>query len=388
MKVGSLKDTTPRIDVEYISRFGLQSYGARNLYPQELQRVTAASGTAELCLNRYQKFIEGNGFVNLTFAATIINMAGETADDVLRLVAADLSRFGGFALHCNYNLLGEVSAVSHIPFEMCRMKEKDDRGIVSEIAVHPDWQGCTTRAGERVRVEEKEIACYNVFNPTPEVVLKQIENAGGISKYRGQILYISSAGKFVYPTPIYDACITDISTDEGLGNIKYRNARNNFLPSCMMIAKKGLPRVDDNGREIEQQMIEDEDLRAFQGDTNTGKILYVELENDEDKPEIVAFPSANYDKDFATTDASVTERIYAQFHQEIFHAIRIGKLGFSGQVMRDAYEYYAGEVTTEQRLIERAFDAIFKHWTSAAPLGVTDFSIAPLRYANAETNNI
>ena len=132
-------------------------------------------------------------------------------------------------------------------------------------------------------------------------------------------------------------------------------------------------------------MISDDDLKQFQGDEKTGKILYVELENDEDKPEVVEFPSKNFDKEFSVTEESVVERIYAQFHQELFYAIRMGKLGFSGTVMQDAYEYYAGEVTHEQRFIERVFGRLFDYWHEAMPS--TDFSIAPLRYVNSATTN-
>jgi hypothetical protein len=186
--------------------------------------------------------------------------------------------------------------------------------------------------------------------------------------------------------PIYDACITDISTDEGLGNVKNRNVRNNFLVACMMVAKRGVPLVGADGREQDRQMIEDEDLRAFQGDENASKILYVELENDEDKPEIVEFPSRNFDKDFSVTDASVIERIYAQFHQELFYSIRLGKLGFSGDVMRDAYEYYAGEVTNEQRFISRYFAQVLARWHDEAYRNVST-EIEPLRYINSISNN-
>ena len=142
--------------------------------------------------------------------------------------------------------------------------------------------------------------------------------------------------------------------------------------------------MNENGETEERQMISDEDLKQFQGDTKGSKILYVELENDEDEPKIVQFPAKNFDKEFSTTDASVIERIYAQFHQELFYAIRIGKLGFSGQVMQDAYEYYAGEVTPEQRFIERTFSRVFENW--ADPV-VADFVIQPLKYISADNNN-
>lgn len=384
MNVKTAKKPQKRIDISYVSRFKMQAFGNDNLYPQNLRAITQSSGTAELCLARYTKFIEGYGFADEGFSELVANHRGETADDVLHNVAADLARFGGFAVHVNYNVLGEITTMAHVPFENCRLEEPDDAGHVAHIIVHPDWTGKTTRMGKVLRVSEETIDRICVFNPRPEVVLSQIELAGGISQYKGQILWFSMAGASTYPTPIYDAVVTEISTDEGLGNVKYRNVRNNFLVSCMLVTKRGIPRIDtETGEEEEREMISAEDLKVFQGDENTGKIMLVEVENDEDKPEILAFPTKNYDKDFSTTDASTIERIYAQFHQELFYAIRMGKLGFSGDVMRDAYEYYAGEVTTEQRAIQRAFARIMKAWGNGE-WADTDFTLQPLKYISTE----
>lgn len=385
MNVRNAKKPRPRVEVEYYSRFKLQSYGNDNLYPQHLQSITRASGTAELCLNRYAKFIEGYGFANEAISDVVVNHVGTTADELLHDIAQDVARFGGFALHVNYNVLCQITEINFVPFENCRLEEEDDAGNVARILVHPDWSGKKTRNGHVIRVDERNIDRIDVFNPAPEVVTAQVINAGGIDNYKGQILWVSLDGRYQYPTPIYDAVVTDISTDEGLGNIKYRNVRNNFLVSCMLIARKGVPKIDENGNKVEQQLISDEDLTTFQGDENTSKILYVELENDEDKPEVVQFPTRNYDKEFSVTDTSVVERIYAQFHQELFYSIRIGKLGFSGDVMRDAYQYYAGEVTNEQRFIERAFERISAYW--AEPLASSDFSINPLKYISADKND-
>lgn len=385
MNVRSAKKPQKRIDVNYEQRFRLQSYGNDNLYPQNIMAITAASGTARLCLNRYEKFVEGFGFDDEGLSEWKINRRGDTADDLLKSVAGDLTQFGGFALHVNYNVFGEISEVNYIPFEQLRLEECDDAGHVSHILQHVDWKGEKTRNGRRQYLQQRYITKFKVFNPDPAVVQGEIEAAGGIGSYKGQVLWVSMDGRDEYPTPIYDAAITEISTDEGLGNIKYRNVRNNFLVACMLICKKGVPRVDENGRDVERQMISDEDLKAFQGDTRGSKILYVELENDEDKPEIQEFPVKNFDKDFSVTETSVTERIYAQFHQELFYSIRIGKLGFSGQVMQDAYEYYAGEVTNEQRFIERVFGKVFSHWEDKAM--PQNFSIRPLKYVSAATND-
>lgn len=379
MNVKTAKKPKPRIEVDYSSIHNLQTYGYDNLYPQHLQQITAASGTAELCISRYAKFIEGNGFNDTRLSEYAVNRAGTTLDEVLHDVAGDIARFSGFALHVNYNVLCEITGVSFIPFEMCRLEEDDDAGHVAHILVHPDWTGHKRHHGIRLAVNEDNINRIDVFNPDPRVVALQIEAAGGIEYYRGQVMWCSMDGKNIYPTPIYDAAITEISTDEGLGNIKYRNVRNNFLVSCMLIAKKGAPNPSGEDGKHERSMIEADDLSKFQGDENAGKIMLVEIENDEDVPQVISFPARNYDKEFSVTDDSVTERIYAQFHQELFHAIRMGKLGFSGQVMQDAYEYYAGEVTNEQRFISRAFNRVFNHWHDKS-MGNADFTIEPLRY--------
>lgn len=384
MNVRTAKKPTPRIDTRYVASLRLQSYGDDNLYPQHLAAITAASGTASGCLARYEKFVEGYGLVGIGDA--IINRRGMTLDDLLHDVSGDVARFGGFAVHVNYNILGEITEFNPVPFETCRLEEPDDMGIVGHIITHPDWSGRLTRNGKRVAVNESTIRRFHIFNPRREVVLQQIANVGGIDKYHGQIAWFSVDGRFIYPTPIYDAAITDISTDEGLGNIKYRNARNSFLVSCMLITRKNVPRIDHEGREHSEPMISDDDLRAFQGDENVGKIMSVELEDMEDKPEIVEFPTKNFAKDFEVSEASVIERIYAQFHQELFYAIRIGKLGFSGTVMEDAFAYYAGEVTTEQRFICRGLESILRQWWGE--LRDAEITIAPMKYASAQKNEI
>lgn len=385
MNVRNAKKPRKRVEVNYEMRFKMQRYGIDNLYPQNIVDITNASGTAKLCLARYEKFIEGYGFNDESFSEWVVNREGVTMDDMLKMVAGDLSRFGGFALHVNYNVFGKITEVNYMPFEQCRLEETDDAGVVAHILTHVDWRGDKTKNGIKQMVIDKNIIRFPVFNPDPSVVVAQIEDAGGIDDYKGQVFWLSMDGKFQYPTPIYDAAITEISTDEGLGNIKYRNVRNNFLVACMLVTKKGVPQVNDKGEEIEQHMISAEDLKQFQGDTKSSKVLLVELENDEDEPKIVAFPTRNFDKEFSVTDASVIERIYSQFHQELFYSIRIGKLGFSGDVMRDAYEYYAGEVTNEQRFIERAFTRIFENWyDESVP---KDFSIKPIKYISADENN-
>lgn len=41
-----------------------------------------------------------------------------------------------------------------------------------------------------------------------------------------------------YPVGKGDRVATEMSTDEGLSNVKYRNVRNNFFPGAMVFTKR------------------------------------------------------------------------------------------------------------------------------------------------------
>ena len=394
MRVKELKrKSSRRIDISYIQSLGIQSYGDDNLYPQTLRNIIAASSTGSECSERFADFIEGNGFMNEQFSSYVVNRRGQTSDDIHALICNDMAFFNGIALHVNYNVYGDIVELSHVPFENCRLLEEDDNGYVAKIAVHADWAGNKTRKGKKIQVKKENVDYIDVFNPVKEVVLAQIEAAGGIEFYKGQILWLSLDGKNVYPTGRADRVVTEMSTDEGLSNVKYRNVRNNFLPAGMVITKKGTHTAfDDDGNEVKEDDANDsfsEMLVNLQGDMNSNKLLDVTLETDEEKPEFVPFTTQNYDKEFTVTDASVVERIYSAYGQEPWYCIRIGKVGFSGDILEDAFEYYNSIVSKQQRCIERAFQMVFRYWFETANPS-NDYSVQPLKYvrnANVPDNN-
>lgn len=380
--------------MRYLQTLGIQTYGEDNLYPQTFRNILAASSTGAECLDRFADFIEGNGFRDVPFSESVVNRKGDTADDIHALVCRDVAYYNGLALHVNYNIYGDIVELHHVPFENCRLVESDDSGYVGKIAIHPDWSGQKTRGGKVIKVAKENIDYIDAFNPDKRVVAAQIEAAGGIEYYKGQVLWVSLSGKDIYPTGKGDRVVTEMSTDEGLANVKYRNVRNNFLPAAMIFTKKGTNiTFDQDGNEIDSRDDDDsfsDSLLQLQGDTNCGKLMEVTLETDEDKPEVVSLNSQNYDKEFTVTDISVTERIYSAFGQEPWYCIRIGKVGFSGDILEDAFEYYNSIVSKQQRLIERTFARVFRHFYEAVNAS-NDFSVEPLKYvrnAGVSNNNV
>ena len=379
MNLRTIKRPEERFDVSYLSTYGIKAYGIDNLAPQNWALAIANSPTGSVCLNRYARFIEGGGFRDVAFSEMLVNRQGDTVDDLFKLCAEDLALYNGVALHVNYDVNGAICEVQHVPFEQCRLKEDDDSGYISHIAVHPDWSGRKTRNGRRMRVSEDSITYYDVFNTLPPVLAAQIAAAGGIESYRGQVLWVSAAGRHLYPRPKYDAVVTELSTDEGLSNVKCRNVRNNFFGAGILYtynASAEDPDIDTGDGYSDL-------LAHLQGDTDAFKLMEIRLRANEQKPELVAFPSTSFDKEFSVTEESVTDRIYSAFEQEAFLAVRNGKIGFGGTVIEDAYRYYAALVSKEQRLLSRAFARIFDHWY--APVS-GNYDIEPLTFSNSTTN--
>jgi hypothetical protein len=383
MNLTNVKPEKQRIEVTDGLSLGIQTYGLRNDYPQRIKTVTNASVTAKGCISTYQKFIQGGGFADTVFYKSVVNDRGLTCDQLLNLIAKDFADYGGFSVHLNYNILGQITDVTHIPFEHCRISLDDDSGNVSKIAVHRDW----TKLKRKTVVSKQTIEFIDVFNPITNVVQAQIQAAGTIENYKGQVLYYSIDGEMVYPKPIYDAAITDISSEAGISNVIYRNARMNFMPAGMLIRKiseNSGPRKDENGREIPDTF--SDSFKQFQGDENACKIIDVEASFEESKPEFVPFTTEKFSDEMKVSSEMVQVKIGKVFLQPPILRAENVATGFTLQAMQDAYKYYNSITVSERLEIERVFTRIFKNFVR--PINPTNnYSIIPLIYGQPVNSN-
>ena len=353
MRASTVPRPQDRMTSSYSSSLNIINYDRDNLYPNVLMNLVGNSPTASGCLSRYAAFIEGNGLHSQTLASAVINRNGQTLDEVHQLVAMDKAQFDGFALLMQYDVTLHVSALYHLPFEQCRLMESDKYGNISHVAVHPDWTGRSTRDGERVAVSEDNVKMLPVFNPDPAVVARQIKEAGGITRYDGQVYYYSGEGAMTYPKPRYDAALTDISTDEGISNVMNRNARSSFLPSGAFVF------YANDDRQYRNTMSQ---IAAMQGDMNTGAVLGIAIENKDEEPKFLPIRGNNYDKDFTATTSAVTERIYSAFGQEGWYRLRTGSVGFAGDIVKDIETEYSKQCAKDQRMLSKAYMAILSHF--------------------------
>lgn len=370
MQITALRTTPVRVDGENKS-LEIQNYDTRNDYPQKVMEISGASSSIRNCLSVYTRFLVGKGLG----VYSSVRVGKDTLAVLLRKVVADYARFGGFALHCAYNLFGRVSSVEHIPFEFCRLGMEDEHGVVHKIAVNRDWTG-------RKKAANKGNTTYcNVYNP--DTVINEIENTpGGIRAYNGQVLYANREGTNLYPSCLYEAELTDGATQIACANIRYRNAKNGFMPYGMVVLRKNADSgADTDGGATRDPMIDD--VGRLQGDVNTGKILAVTLEPGDETPEFKTMDGTNYDGAFKATEESTKDNIGAAFMQPPILRCESVSNGFADDMMMQAYNYYNSVTEPDRLFIEETLRVVLEHYRT--PINTADLHIEPLVYGSAKT---
>ena len=383
MRVSAAK-TAPRVERDsYINIKNIKGYGSGNDYPQKVLEIINSSGTGRVCMDIYVKFVEGAGFADLTLGETILNSKDERANSLLRKFAKDLKNFNGFACLVKYDGLGNPIEYFNVPFEHCRIEIKQDRTYTGRIGIHPDWTNLT---GKHFKISD--VKFVNRFDP--KTVMEEMIEAGGPEYYLGQLFYFTADGDFEYPISPFDPVVTDMLTEESVSTVKHRNAKNNFLPSGVLVRKGIRPKLNVNGtidltdpynEEREKSRLE---ILNMQGDMNTSKIWVVDIDSDEEKPEFIDFTAKNYDRQYELTEKTVQQNIGSMFMiPPILRGIDVGA-GFGADLIENAYNFMNSVTSNERRMIEVAFKDLLTFYS----VQFADYKIKPIKYITDDSAGI
>lgn len=209
---------------------GFLSWGEMNLAPQVMIRIVSRSPTAKACVRRRAKFIAGNGIKDPKIAKLVINSSGQTMDDLNRSNAGNLGFGEVQAMHVRYNGLLNICSVKPVPFENVRLGTPDYKDNINRLGIFPYLDN--TIFPKRA----KEFTACTRFNPDPEVVGLEIENAKGIANYPGQLIYIpiGFTGDLHYHEPTWMSVQQAIQTEPELLKYDFKVVVNNFVPASVI----------------------------------------------------------------------------------------------------------------------------------------------------------
>lgn len=344
----------PRLVFKQDKTQGIEKYDIDNAYPQRVQIIVDGSGIATRITKIFKKFILGDGFENVDPNLIAVDRQGNTLAELVRMVINDYSYFNGFAIHVNYNGLGQISSLSHMPFEFVRMTTEDSK-YNEDFVVYDDWAKLL-----RSRIDTKKFKYYHAYNPDIEVIAEQ--SGGEIQNYAGQLFYYSGDGKMTYPKAFVDPELETVQTDSEIKTFHNTNIRTSFMASHMMFLKDAFESDEDRDEFISN-------IQQFQGAKNASKVFVIDdIQNMDDAPKLEPLHIESKDKLFEATEKSAHDRIRKVFGipPVLISSLIAGKLGTGTEII-DAINYYNEMTIDERKVIEQALNNLFSNFEREVP---------------------
>lgn len=321
---------------EFDKSLNIHKNGVSNDYPDFVESILAESVTASTCVEMMTSYLTGKGFGIEENKIIVHKEKGTTLLELTKCISESISEHKGVFIHVNYNGECEHKDFDVLPFSHCRVGKKDDNNYNGKILVCTDWND--SKLAKKARV-------CDVYNPDKEVVKSQIEKAGTISKYNGQILFVKF-GKYTYPlAPIHPA-LKDAESENQVSIYKHTSLKKGFFGKMLIVTK---PMVDNDLEENQNEEFQKQvgqrtnfrnTIKQFIGVENSEGAMHIEMQFDSDKIEdefyIKVIETNIDDKLFAHTETSVSENICVAYgiHPNLVRPKDGSMFGNSGEVYK------------------------------------------------------
>lgn len=376
---------------------GIMTFGEDNDYPQVMELAILGSVTAKAAAGIYSKFLSGDGFEVEAINNIIVgrDQRGKeiTVRSLLRQCSDSASFFNGAYVHCNKNLNGETGTVHMKAFKNGRFSKPDDTGFSAKILFYNNWN----KDKDIGNYKWNDAVSYSMFSNNPDVTKAQIEKAGGIDKYKGQIYFLAFDNAYFYPLSPFDAAYMDVDTEQQISLYRNRQVRNGFFDKVIIRKQKeykDIPITSINGDNDDPRLerVQDDtvanDLVDFVGADGESVIV---VEDDVDT-ETGEFPKNSFQVE--KIEGNVNDKIFENWDKTLKNNIRMsirgipavlidyeqGALGTtSGEAIVQATNFYNAVTKDDRQLISEAFAEIFKKSSIPELRNNTNWKIKPLK---------
>ncbi len=231
-------------------------YGKDNLYPQRILKAIKGSPTARGCMHRFGEFVFGHG-ITTPIGEEVVNRDGESLNDILyHILFQGYAPFSGFALHLNFNLLGEIIEISSVDLSIIRKKRDEKTCQIGK------WEAGGNSSFLLSEEEDHVLDLYGKNDPIEGIKRK------GIKDYKGQIFYFCPGGDF-YPESFLQACIMSAEFESDLQLQYASNVKNGFASSGIYKYVNNLTGKDMKDRDNEVEKM----IRDISGPGASGSII-------------------------------------------------------------------------------------------------------------------
>lgn len=339
------------LDVKKDLRNDVFNWGYDNAYPSTMEYLLSASVTAKNAVDKASKAIMGKG---VNGGDVIVNKKGHSLNDVIRSLSRQYVMHNNAFLSVGYNLLGEISSLEVIPSKHVRAGKRDDVGYNGKYVVYHNWDG------SEGKIDNQAFQVIDRFNPMKEVVASQIENAGGINKYKGQIIHIQKYMNEIYSLSDADCVINDMVAEINASEFKQKGTSDGFLNTKILAVQ---PFNSD-----EERIAFKRQLDAIKGAKNANSVILLESPDAgtelENQLSLQDLTSNHNDELFAYTEGSTERAIAKAFNVpiQLINPTDTGIFGNSGEMYKSIKQILWEEKEEERMKIEEVLTKVMNNY--------------------------
>ena len=266
-------------------------FGSDNMYPEYLISLYNQSSTHASCVNAIVQAITGEGLItDDEDILKVANREGESWNDIFGKVALDYKLFGGYALEIIYSRdRSKIAEVYHVDFSHVRAMEKNDRNKIPGFYISSEWKPIWNY---NIQQDDKEL---------PQLPAFHLQKRADEPK---QMLYHNPyrPGQQYYPLPDYVGGSKVIDLDQEVDNFHISNIKNGLAPSLAITTYT-------NANDEERMAIENMLRLQYEGTSNAGNMLYMDVADPSLKPDITPIPQNGADDYYTTLNDVVAQKI-------------------------------------------------------------------------------
>ena len=359
-----------RIKVESLPYFvfagdsDIVPYGLDNLYPRRIIQAVKKSPTALGCIKRQSEFIFGQGLAD-GHGDIIVNRDEETLNDIVsKAIRNGYSALGGFALHFNFNSLGQICEIFNIELEFVR-KHKELRKVDYGL-----WREDNHSSLGR---EYITLDLYGKSDPVSGFALDGLD-------YKGQVFYFARDGE-IYPTSPLDSAVISASYEKEAQIYTYANIRNGFSGTTII----KMPTVQTGDKAVQEAEQVQNNIQSLHGADRAGSSLVISVPVDADgapKPfqMVENLSPTNIDGLFEKQNLKAEKDILKVYNMP-GELIGIPASGaFSRAAYDDAFNMKNSDTEIDRNTVEREFNKFL----DKSVFGVSEIELVPLKLKGEE----
>lgn len=313
-------------------------WGDGNIFPNYLASLSDSVPTLATIISGCTDYTCGDG-VTSAVVPSKVNSKGQTLADLVRLIAEDYFRYGGFALQVirTRDRMG-IAELYHIPMQFLRTSKDADVFWYCE-----EWDS------------------YRVKTLIYPAYMKDSDAASSVYYYR-------NTSTSPYPKPLYLSALEACIIERKINEFQLNSISNGFMGSYLINFNNG-----DPGDEIKDE-IERDFNEKFSGSENAGRVVFSWNDSKDVMTTLQKLDATDFGERYKVLADRSRQQIYTAFraNPNLF-GIPTENLGFSSEEYESAFKLFNRTMIRPAQMI--IADTFSKLYGVEGAISITPFSL-------------